>query len=137
MKYLSLDPGHSTGWATFKENGDADKFGTVTSRVAVYDLLREQAPDLIIMEDWITKQGVALGGDKLETVRVIGAVEFYVYLRKIPLVLQPNTVKSIAYKWAGMVPPKRKSLTHEADAYVHGVYYLQKQGIRRPQQGAG
>lgn len=136
MKYLALDPGHSTGWATFKENGDADRMGTATSREAVYTLLKDESPDLIIMEDWITKQGVALGGDKLETVRVIGAVEFYAYLRNIQIILQPNNIKSIAYRWAGMVPPKRKSLTHEADAYVHGVYYLQKIGIRRPQQGA-
>lgn len=135
MTYLAVDPGGSTGWATFDSKGDGITIGTCHTREQVYDMLRDTKPDLIILEDWITQQGIHLGGDKMETVRVIGAIEFYAYIRVIPIKLQPNTIKPIAYKWAGMVKPKRKSLTHETDAYVHGVYYLQKNGIRRPQQG--
>lgn len=136
MTYLALDPGHSTGWATFDEKGNAIKYGTVKGRGPVYDLLKDVNPDHIIMEDWITKQGINLGGDKLETVRIIGAVEFYAYIKKIQITLQPNSVKGIAYRWAGIAKPKNHSMSHETDAYVHGVYFLQKAGIRRPQQGA-
>jgi hypothetical protein len=133
--YLALDPGGSTGWATFREDGSGITMGTCTSRTEVYELLRSVKPSRIIMEDWITRQNAQLGGDRLEVVRVIGAVEFYAYLREIPVTLQPNTVKGIAYKWAGMARGGPKRDSHEKDAYCHGVYYLQKAGIRKPQQG--
>lgn len=137
MMYLALDPGHTTGYAVFDDNGNGVENAEVFDRKGVYDLLDRVKPDVIIMEDWITKQGVALGGDKLETVRVIGAVEYWAYSHGATVVLQPNTVKSIAYRWAGISKPKTKALEHKADAYVHGVYYLQKAGIRYPQQGRG
>jgi hypothetical protein len=109
--------------------------GTCTTREEVYELLRKTVPSHVIMEDWITKQNAQLGGDRLEVVRVIGAVEFYAYLRNIPITLQPNTVKGIAYRWAGLTKAGSKKDSHERDAYCHGVYYLQRQGIRKPQQG--
>ena len=133
--YLALDPGHSTGWATFTESGDGITMGTCKNRQQVYDLLKAVKPSTIIMEDWITKQGVALGGDRLETVRVIGAIEFYCYIRQVPLHQQPNTIKSVGYLWAGIPKGGPKHASHEKDAYVHGVYWLQKKGIRKPQQG--
>lgn len=133
--YLALDPGGTTGWATFNETGDSTGMGSCPTRETVYELLRNKNPSVIVCEDWITRGHTTFGGDKMETARVIGAVEFYAYLKHVKVVLQPNTVKPIAYKWAGLSKPKAKVLTHETDAYVHGVYYLQKAGIRRPQQG--
>lgn len=134
--YLALDPGHATGWAKFGEDGNGKGIGTCKTREEVYKLLTDTKPDVIIMEDWISKGGVSFGGDKMETIRVIGAVEFYAYLRGIPIHLQPNTIKSIAYMWAGIKKPKNHALSHETDAYCHGVYFLQRAGVRRPQQGA-
>ena len=133
--YLALDPGGSTGWATFTEDGHGITMGTCKTREAVYDLLRATAPQVIIMEDWITRQNAQLGGDKLEVVRVIGAVEYFAYLTGSRIILQPNTVKPIAYRWAGLTKAGSKKDSHERDAYCHGVYYLQRNGIRRPQQG--
>lgn len=134
-KYLALDPGHSTGWATFDDNGDLVTMGTAKRRTEVYDLLRTSEAEVIIMEDWISKEKVSFGGDKMETVRIIGAVELYCHLNDVKLYEQPNHIKGIAYLWAGIPKPKAKVLSHETDAYVHGVYWLQKAGIRKPQQG--
>lgn len=137
--YLALDPGGSTGWATFDERGDGCKLGTCRNRGDVYNLLKQAKEDgikVIIMEDWITKADVRLGSDRLEVVRVIGVVEYYCELTKTTLHEQPNTIKSIGYMWAGMDKPKKGDpLIHAKDAYVHGVYWLQKNGIRKPQQG--
>ncbi len=135
--YLALDPGGSTGWAKFAKDGTGVTMGTCKGRTEVYELLASTKPELIIMEDWITKQEAQLGGDKLEVVRVIGAVEYYVYLRGISVVLQPNNVKGIAYLWSGLPKGGPKARSHEKDAYAHGVYYLQRAGIRKPQQGRG
>lgn len=135
VKYLSLDPGHASGWATFDEKGNGLSVGTVHGKTEVYDLLDEIKPEVVICEDWITKGGKTFGGDKMVTVRIIGAIELWCDQNLVKLHMQPNTVKGIAYKWAGMVPPKNHKLSHETDAYVHGVYFLQKNGVRRPQQG--
>lgn len=134
-KYLALDPGHSTGWASFTgETGDLQEIGTCKSRQEVYELLESVMPITIIMEDWVTHAGVRLGGDNMETVRVIGAVEYWAWRNKSAVHLQRNTIKPIGYKWAGIAKPKVKSQEHQADAYVHGVYFLQSRGIRRIQQ---
>lgn len=134
-EYLALDPGNSTGWATFNEKGEVGGFGTLRKREEVYEKLEEEQPKVLIVEDWITRQGINLGGTKLEVVRVIGAVECWAYFHQADVHLQPNTIKPIGYKWAGLTKPKNHDMSHETDAYVHGVYWLQKNGIRKPQQG--
>ena len=136
-KYLAIDPGESTGWATFNESGDVIGFGTAKGREAVYSKLAEVEAEVIIMEDyrlypWKSKEQ---SWSPFETVRVIGAVEYHGYLHQARIVLQEPGIKAIGYKWAGLTKPKNHALSHETDAYVHGVYYLQKAGIRKPQQG--
>ena len=134
--YLVIDPGHATGWATFDRSGNGITMGTCKNRQHVYDLLQKTRPETIIMEDWVSREKTTFGGDRMETIRVIGAVEFYCHIRQIPLHEQPNTVKPVAYKYAGLEYKKGpKSASHEKDAYAHGVYYLQRAGVRRPQQG--
>lgn len=132
--YLALDPGGSTGWATFDQKGDLVSMGTCNNRQQIYDLLKKIKPAVIIMEDWVSREKTPFGGDRMETIRVIGAIEFYCHIRQIPLHEQPNTIKPIGYMWAGISKAKSKRDSHERDAYVHGVYHLQKAGIRRPQQ---
>lgn len=134
--YLALDPGGSTGWCTFDTNGDLITMGTCKTRQQIYDLLKRIKPSTIIMEDWISRDKTPFGGDRMETIRVIGAIEFYCHIRQIPLHEQPNTIKPIGYMWAGIPKAKAKSDSHERDAYIHGVFFLQKAGIRKPQQGA-
>lgn len=137
VKYLAIDPGESTGWATFKEDGNLGQMGTLRGREPVYEKLSELAPSVIIMENyklypWLAKEQ---SWSPFETVRIIGAVEYYAYLHNAQVILQDPSIKSIGYLWAGIKKPKNHALSHESDAYVHGVYYLQKQGIRKPQQG--
>lgn len=136
-KYLAVDPGNSTGWAAFTKNGDIITFDTAKGREAVYQVLASQAPELLICEDyrlfpWKAKEQ---SWSSLETVRIIGAIEYYAWLNKVEIVLQEPKIKKIGYLWAGITPPKNHALSHETDAYVHGVYYLQSKGVRYPQQG--
>lgn len=136
--YLALDPGETTGWAAFDENGNSAGFSDVQGRVAVYELLEREKPSVIIMEDYLVDPEKIKGHfwSPVETIRVIGAVEGWAYFNKAKVILQSRTVKPIAYMWAGITKPKAKAMTHQTDAYVHGVYFLQKHGVRRPQQGA-
>lgn len=148
-RYLSLDPGLSTGYATFDTAGDLITFGTLKGgsedlypflRRLVFKLALEQALKYsldVIVEDYKLYPWKAMSQvwDSLETVRLIGAVQFWANLHEFPIHLQEPNVKGIAYKWAGITVPKNHALSHETDAFVHGVYFLQKAGIRRPQQG--
>lgn len=138
-RYLSLDPGISTGYATFAANGDLITFGTLKGKEQLYDflpMLSETTLDVIVenyrLYPW---KAMAQVWDSLETVRFIGAVDYWADMNGYPVHLQDPNVKGIAYKWAGITVPKNHALSHETDAFVHGVYYLQKNGIRRPQQG--
>ena len=143
-RYLSLDPGLSTGYATFDAVGDLITFGTLKGGSEdLYPFLRTLKSDVgpytkeIIIEDYKLYPWKAMSQvwDSLETVRLIGAVQFWADMNGYPVHLQEPNVKGIAYKWAGITVPKNHALSHETDAFVHGVYFLQKAGIRRPQQG--
>lgn len=136
MKYLALDPGGTTGYAVFNETGDLEGIGEVFNRDELRDLLNDTKPTLVICEDWKTNPNISFGNNRMETVRIIGQIEEWCSTHNTIIVLQPNTIKSIGYRWAGKSKSKNKALSHRLDAYVHGVYYLQKNGIRRPQQGA-
>lgn len=134
--YLAVDPGETTGWATFDENGIGTGLGSVHGRIEVYELLSQVQAKLLIIEDfelfpWKSKEQ---SWSSFETVRVIGAIEFWAYAKNAGLVLQKPNIKVIGYKWAKLTVAKAKADSHERDAYVHGVYYLCKQGIRNPQQ---
>lgn len=141
-RYLAIDPGISTGVATFKENGDLIRTETLKGRDQLYEYLANIAsnePLDIIMEDFklYPWKAMAQSWDRLETVRYIGAVEHWASLYGYLVVFQDPNIKGIGYKWAGISKPKNHALSHETDAFVHGVYYLQKAGIRRLQHGKG
>ena len=137
-EYLSLDPGNSTGWATFTSEGKLITTGTTKGKQELYDLLRSmpRSVQAVICEDfklypWKSNQQA---WSQLDTVRYIGAVELWCAVTNRTLILQPSSVKPVGYAWAGMRPTTRKSESHSMDAYVHGVYYLQSIGVRKPQQ---
>lgn len=136
--YLALDPGKTTGWATFDESGVGITMGQA-SITELIKLMDDTSARVIITEDyhlfpWKAKEQI---WSKLDTVRLIGMIQYWCYKTNRQLILQDPNIKSIAYMWAGLQRAKSHKDSHERDAYVHGVYYLQRQGIRRPQQGAG
>ena len=132
-KYLAIDPGMTSGWAVFDEVGTIIEYGqfayadaTKELKVLIHDELLT-----IIVEDyknhpWMKQKGWG----KNETSKLIGKIETLAELRDIPIVLQSNTVKGIGYMYAGLKPPSNHSISHQFDAYAHGVYWLQTEGIR-------
>lgn len=143
-RYVSIDPGISTGFATFKANGDLIRTGTLRSgKEELYPFL-ETFPEFqkldIIVENYKLYPWKAMQQSwaTLETVRFIGAIDYWAFSRSIHptlIHLQDPSIKGIGYKWAGITVPKNHDMSHETDAFAHGVYFLQKAGIRKPQQG--
>jgi hypothetical protein len=144
--YLAIDPGEKyNGWATFSDTGDLIEFGTVEGADPFTDWLENfpiEKLRQVIVEDYRIGQvrggyGAAKHqGSRALTVGTIGRIESWVYRNRLaPIVKQANNIKTVGYMWAGIEVPKSKAMTHQTDAFVHGVYWLQKNGIRRPMQG--
>lgn len=142
--YLALDPGDNTGWATFDASGNLVNQGLSPShagREGLYKLLQEwhqfEKLKIIICEDYLLYpwKGKEQSWSPMDTVRVIGVIEYWCFLTGRQLVLQNASIKSQGYRYAGMKETKNKLASHAENAYIHGVYYLQKFGIRKPQQG--
>lgn len=140
-RYLALDPGISTGYATFRDNGDLIRTGTLRNGAEelypFLNLINPLVPFDVIVENYRLYPWKAMQQSwaTLETVRFIGAVDFWAKQQGITVHLQDPNIKGIGYKWAGIKVPKNHDLSHETDAFVHGVYFLQKAGIRKPMQG--
>lgn len=137
--YLALDPGDTTGWAQFGEDGGLIAYGQV--KESEYNKwLNEQLTagtiKIVICEDyrnhgWVQQKRWSQN----KTSKKIGGLEALANVYGIRVVLQPNTVKSIGYMWGGIEKPSNHSISHQFDAYAHGVYFLQQEGIRKPGQG--
>lgn len=130
--YLALDPGHTTGWATFDDKGNILEMGQFTLKEVnrLNELIHDNLKTVIV-EDYrnhgFTQQKK---WSRNETSKIIGRIEALCEIRNIEVVLQPNTVRGIGYKWMGSEQPTNHSISHQWDAAAHGVYWLQKNGVR-------
>lgn len=132
--YLAIDPGEfsNNGYALFNKKGvclDKDQI----TRDALMALLDEYVDELtaVIIEDFTLFKNKALqqSGSKLETVRVIGAVEDFCRRHEIECVKQASSILAIAQLWSGEKMPKNHSKSHWVAAYNHGYYYLAKKKV--------
>lgn len=150
-KWVTCDPGESTGYAVWKGNtlvhaGTVELWQFV--RALGYDVIQDQ-PGLwegldqevysrvqgwgrLVMEDWhlYRDKAQALIGDAQDTVRGIGALQFICQALDRPYTLQPAAIKSAAVT-AGAEDLFLRPLhdnRHANDAIMHGVYYAGMQG---------
>lgn len=136
--YLALDPGETTGYAFFNEQGEVTDMGQFKQKDQQEWLADNITPEIkaVVCEDYRNhgwKQQKKWSRN--QTSKNIGAIEMICSLRNVPCYLQPNTVKKIGYMWGGLKgPPSNHSISHQYDAYAHGIYWLQQNGIRKPGQ---
>jgi len=137
VAYIALDPGGTTGYATFEENGtliDMTYYNLETIRTS---FLEDFQPVLIavICENWRLMPQIAkhFYHSDMPTCKLIGWLEGTCDTMAIQFHLQEPAIKSSAYKWAGKTPlPKSNPMNHAMDAYVHGYYWLMKNGVIVP-----
>lgn len=134
-RLLCLDPGKTTGWCLF-EDGRLTKTGHVENcfddknidTTNLYQLFEEIDPDFILYEDY------KVYAHKLErhtfnpvfTLRLIGAIESYAQIKKIPshkqmAVTAKNFVTDDKLKQWGFW---QTGMRHARDAIRHGCYFL-------------
>lgn len=133
--YLAIDPGETSGWAEFDENGILVAFGQFKQVKQAEFLAEHVKPTLkaLIVEDYKNHaHQKQKNWSRNQTSKNIGAIEMICEMRKVPYFLQPNTVKAIGYKYAGIEPPSDHSISHGPDAIAHGTYFLRTKGILKP-----
>jgi len=134
-KYLAIDPGLTSGWATFTDEGAVIEWGQFKMAELTQWLNDYLTSDLtaVIVEDyknhgWTQQKKWS----RNDTSKIIGKIELMGELRNVPVHLQPNTAKRIGYMWAGLgEAPTNHTISHQFDAVAHGVYWLVKAGIRQ------
>jgi len=128
---LAIDPGETSGWALF----NAGKLGTSgiiewTSKHGwdpIVDKIGEFNPNVVVCEEYRIYSGKRLvqAYSSVETVRIIGAIEFVCRKYKIKLIKQmASGVKGFVTneklkEWGYYIKNK-----HARDAIRHGCYYL-------------
>lgn len=140
--YLAFDPGKTTGWAKFKDDGSADGYGQVSIDELVEKCEEWKREDefndlliAVIVEDFVLFKHKAQQqtGSKMEASQAIGILRTLASATGAKFILQPSNIKSTAQKWTQLFPPSNHKNSHWVDAFNHGAYYLINQGIRKTQ----
>lgn len=139
MPYLAVDPGAHTGWCIFNDDGGIGWFETI-HHDKIVDWLEtlpgDQFKKVIIEEFMLNPPGFrnqVPKHDKMITVQVIGYVKSWAKRNKVEIIEQARNVRQVGYMYWGVKPlPKSDKLNHAYDAIAHGIYYLQRRGIREP-----
>lgn len=127
---IAFDPGETTGFAIFTEEAEFIKVGEIRkSNIEFYKLLKSYSELVVIIErfrlfPWKFR---SLSWSVLYPIKIIGTIEGYCELLKIPFVEQDTVIKKFftdeklrklkLYR-------KRQFSVHERDAIRHALYYL-------------
>lgn len=137
---VAIDPGDTVGICIFNAQGGVEVIDQLPFESADgKDFLHwlEEFPhavDTVVYERWITYRQKAHKqvGSKQKAAQGIGAIKSFAIRKKAKLVEQPADIMVIAKQWSGLKMPSQHSKTHKYAAYLHGYYYLQKEGVIQP-----
>jgi len=134
---IALDPGETTGWATFHENGLPSDTGHVSGDVVgVTDLLWggvfEEPADIVVFETYIILNAKAHQFSTVPTLQVIGAIRAYAHSNGAKLVGQHPDIKDAAENFSNVRPEGKHETQHWVDGFNHGYFYNQTRGIYIP-----
>jgi hypothetical protein len=134
-RLLVIDPGITSGWATFDLSEGVPKtlkgldryMGQVKGQRELWELLTaiQDPPDLVIYERF-----KALGDYKIHfgkeniTEQNIGIVLAYAFWVNAKIVVQDPENKRQGYAWAKLKSAGDHKDSHRRDAYAHGEFYM-------------
>ena len=135
IKYVSWDPGKTTGVTCWSAEGQALNIKDLVGDEVLdgfLDSLEGEEIEAFIIEEYriYGSKAVAHVGSRVETAQVIGNLKAWARRRNIKIVEQRSDIKPIAAKWSQVKVPKGHMPDWMA-AYLHGYYYLHNKGIIR------
>jgi hypothetical protein len=135
---LAVDPGDTTGLASFYDNGDPyqkwqDNFeGLLETFVNMTPL----ATDIthILVEDYRLRKGkqAQQTGSRFQAVQVIGLMKYHAKRINAKFELVDVQAKTLGSMYSGVKPPSDHRKSHEIDAYNIGIYWLVANKIIEP-----
>lgn len=132
--YLSIDPGKTTGWARFDEQGEPIAFGKITGPDKFLDWLEDQSDvSVYIIEEYRNRPGTKVNvWSTGPTQQHIGAIKRIAHKRNITIHMQEASQLSIGLRFIGMHRQyKGKHVPDDVSALAHGTYFLRKAGIQK------
>lgn len=121
MKYVSIDPGLSTGLAVRLKNGD---FWTDTVRGSedtfkrIVHMLDSHSPEAVVIETFLGIQRMSAFG--IETIELIGAIKGQCVLRNVPIHRQTPAYRKMAEREATAMLDTRMLALNAASAAAPG-----------------
>lgn len=139
ITYMAIDPGKTTGYAFFDEHGDVKEIGRISGDNEFLDFLESlsEFPRVFIIERYRNRPREFGGGNTWSvgpTQQLIGGIKRTLHKRQISqsdIHYQEPSILPIACKWAGIPYSKKKHLPDDQSAFVHGVYWLIKNKVRK------
>jgi hypothetical protein len=140
FEFLSIDPGEHIGYAWFNEVGKPTENAEITGHQKFMDWLEAgPVPKKIIYETYRNRPWAKANqwADN-KTSMLIGMILRYAHTNKVELVSSEPTNLYIGLRYLGLYsmyskkPGKsRRHVPNGLSALAHGVYMLQKTGIRK------
>jgi len=130
--YLCVDPGGSTGWATFNEialpTGRGIERGVENFAKWMNEL--DPPPVLIIYEDFrlFGHKAIAQVGSKMEASQAIGIIKAAATRWNSAMIAQQPQAHKLGAMYSGKKPGAHAN-SHDIVAYNHGIYYLTQHGL--------
>jgi len=131
MSYLFVDPGKSTGWATFNDMALPTGRGICKGVEAWNEWLKDKEPFKIVgYEEYqlFAHKAIAQVGSKMDTSQAIGVLKVYTAKWDSQVVPQRPQCWKLGCMYSGEKVPKGHPPDDKA-AYWHGIYYLTKHGL--------
>src|SRR6266496_4107812 len=127
--YIAIDPGDTTGWATFNEQGELIDFQEIKGHDNFLDWLEQQNARVYIVESYrVRTSGHINSFSTVPTLQLIGAIKRVAKKKGIKIVMQEvSPALSIGLRFIGMHSIyKGKHVPDRISALAHGTYYLRQ-----------
>lgn len=130
---LVVDPGDTTGYAFFEEDGQLESKGQADFDTFL-GILLAKGYERIVVEDYRLRAGkqAQQTGSRFQAVQVIGALKLMAKWDSIPFELVNVQAKTLGSMYSGVKPPSDHKKSHEIDAYNIGIYWLVANDIIYP-----
>ncbi len=134
--YLAFDPGGTTGWCSFNDEGETTGYGQLSldELAAKVDEWANEPIHTVIYETFVLfgHKAKRQTGSDMPASQAIGIIKTLIHRLGSPTVIrQDPSIKNMAQKWTQMKPPSNHAESHWVDAFNHGAYYLINKGVRK------
>lgn len=133
--YLAFDPGGTTGWCKFSDEGYPLDWGqdTFDELIDHCDEWAKEQWDAIIYEDFVLwgHKAKQQTGSRMPASQAIGIIKTLIRKTGAEAVVQDSSILQRAQQWTQKFPTGAHADTHWIMAYNHGSFYLINKGIRK------